>query len=60
MRGVPEARNDDKGSPQITGDEISMLLDGNFRDTQSPEDDETLQPPDDEATGGKPPTDPEA
>ncbi len=62
---TPEApdKDDDAGSPQITGDEISMLLDGDFhtRPTEAPpEPPRQREDPDDPETGDKPDTDPEA
>lgn len=55
---APTAADDDEtGSPRITGDEISMLLDGKFRDEQIPE---PPEPPETPETGDKPATDPEA
>ena len=58
MRTTPEAptgsRDDDHDSRQITGDEISMLLDGDFRTGQGVEPTEHVETPD------KPETDPEA
>lgn len=62
MRTPPQAADEDRTS-QITGDEISMLLDGDFRDEQHPEtgaDDQDPKPPERRDTGDKPATDPEA
>jgi len=73
MRTTPEAptvgRDDGHDSPQITGDEISMLLDAGFHTRQSAEPTEPVETPDPaqrpEDTKGpkspdKPDTDPEA
>ncbi len=62
---TPEApdTDDDTASPQITGDEISMLLDGDFHTGPSeapPEPSEQHDLPENPETRDKPDTDPEA